>query len=616
MQRVCRCDDKSYVTRLSVLNVKQSPHFENLLSRDRERQCATYIYDAFSRYNLYFHTITQRARERFQQRDWHGSQRDAVQRIEIYGHCVEQAITHLRATLGDQATNPNVWAGIKEHFEDITGAFLDAEFTRTFFSSISRRMLDIVGVNPKVEFAASTDATLGHDRDYGGYRKYLNRGSVWNIAHQILGDFAQIGTWRDSINSSNYIAMQINQRCIAAGGNFSLISIDVVKQVFYRDNRAYLVGRINGTDYLRPLVIALKNTDAGIVVDALVSTEDEVSIIFSFSRSYIHVDLDVVKDAVAFIKSLLPRKPVSEIYTLLGRAKQGKTERFRDVFLHLRSSPDKFVDAAFDRGMVMVVFTLPNYPAVFKVIRDKFAYPKTTVRKDVIDAYKLVFKRDRAGRLIDAQEFQHLKFHRDRFDPGLLEELLAETEHTVRLDGDEVVIDHLYVERKLRPLNRYIREVDEQRARLAIIDYGHAVRDLAASNIFPGDLLLKNFGVTRHGRVIFYDYDELCLVTDCNFRDMPEARTHEEEMSAGAWFYVADNDVFPQQFAEFLGLDETLNSVFLEHHSEILNASYWRNLKNRHLAGHVIDILPYVPRRADQTVHGLTPFIRPRILSE
>ncbi len=583
------------------------PDSTNAAPSELTRECAAYIYTAFSRYNLYFHAITQRARLRFLQRDRHGSRRDSVQRIEVYGHCVDQAVAHLHEKLQDHANSIDAWTLIKEHYEDIISPYLDAEFTRTFFSSISRRVLDTVGVNPDVEFAARNETRPGKSREYGGYRTYTNQGSVWRIAHQVLCDYVQLGDFSNTIAASNLIASELNLACIRAGGNFSLQSLDVIKQVFYRDNRAYLVGRIHGSDYMLALVIAIKNTDEGNVIDAVITNEDDVSIIFSFSRSYIHVDLDVVRDAVAFIKSVLPRKPISEIYTLLGRAKQGKTERYRDMFMHLQTSTDRFEDAAFDRGMVMVVFSLPNYPVVFKVIRDKFAYPKTTVRKDVIDAYKLVFKRDRAGRLIDAQEFQHLKFHQDQFDPALLQELLDQTENTVRLEGNDVVIDHLYVERKIRPLNQYLREVDHTHAARAVIDYGNALRDLAASNIFPGDLLLKNFGVTRHGRVIFYDYDELCLVTECNFRDMPKARTHEEEMNAGAWFYVGEADVFPEQFSTFLGLEADLLNVFTEHHGEILTATYWNELKERHLAGEVIDILPYVPIRPDRRVHGLTP---------
>ncbi len=323
---------------------------------------------------------------------------------------------------------------------------------------------------------------------------------------------------------------------------------------------------------------------------------DEVSILFGFARTYFHVDLETVIDAVAFLLTIIPAKPVSELYTMLGRAKQGKTERYRSFFQHLAQSQDRFVAAAGQKGMVMAVFTLPSYDIVFKVIRDRFAPPKNTTRQHVIDSYQLVFKHDRAGRLIDAQEFKKLRFARDRFEPGLLEELMSEASETCQMAGDDLVIEHCYVERRMTPLDIYLRSSEKPKAVRAVIDYGQAIRDLAHSNIFPGDLLLKNFGVSSHGRVIFYDYDELCLLEDCKFRDLPQARTPEEEMEAGAWFYVADNDVFPEQFANFLGFEPDLRDVFLKHHRCLLEAAYWRDVQTRIRNGEVMEVLPYRPR--------------------
>jgi isocitrate dehydrogenase kinase/phosphatase len=281
------------------------------------------------------------------------------------------------------------------------------------------------------------------------------------------------------------------------------------------------------------------------------------------------------------------------LFAVMGRARQGKTERYRSFFRHLSHSDDKFIDAPGDKGMVMVVFTLPSYDIVFKIIRDRFAYPKTVVRRDVLDAYQLVFKHDRAGRLVDAQEFKLLKFRKDRFEPSLLDELLTDASETVRIEGKNLVIEHLYIERRLTPLNLYLREAAPEDARLAVLDYGQAIRDLASSNIFPGDLLLKNFGVTRSGRVIFYDYDELCLVTNCNFRDLPKAATLEEEMQAEAWFYVGDDDVFPEQFVSFLGLEPEHLEMFLEAHGDLLTADLWRQMKKRHGKGDIVEVLPY-----------------------
>jgi isocitrate dehydrogenase kinase/phosphatase len=297
---------------------------------------------------------------------------------------------------------------------------------------------------------------------------------------------------------------------------------------------------------------------------------------------------------VVFLRTLLPRKAVDEIYTVLGRAKQGKTERYRHFFSHLAAHPEQsLVHAEGERGMVMAVFTLPSYPLVFKLIRDQFGYPKESDREYVRNKYSLVFKHDRVGRLIDAQEYRHLRFPRAQFEPELLDELLGQCKESVSAEGDDIVVHHCYVERRLRPLNLYVKEVEHDLALAAILDYGQAIKDLARSNIFPGDLLLKNFGVTRHGRAIFYDYDELCLVSDCHFRRLPEPRNDEEEMHHGAWYYVGENDVFPEQFPRFLGMTPAQREALLAAHGEIFDVRWWQALQERYRAGGFEDVPPY-----------------------
>jgi isocitrate dehydrogenase kinase/phosphatase len=374
------------------------------------------------------------------------------------------------------------------------------------------------------------------------------------------------------------------------------------------------------------LVIALRNSDDGIFADAVIlSVNDvsmlfgftrsyfhvDVSMLFGFTRSYFHVDLEHVGATVGFLQRLMPRKRMDEIYTVLGRAKQGKTERYRLFFEHLRISHDLFVRAQGVKGMVMEVFTLPSYDVVFKVIRDRFDYPKTGSRADVMEKYKLVFMRDRAGRLVDAQEFRQLRFPRERFDPELLTDLLEECGSICRVEDGDVVVEHAYIERRMVPLNLYLETATDEQAAAAAIEYGQAIKDLALSNIFAGDLLLKNFGVSRHGRVIFYDYDELCLVTDCNFRRMPEPRDDIDEMRAGAWFYVGPHDIFPEQFIEFLGFKAHAKQAFLEHHGDLLTPEYWTNLKHRHEAGEIFEVLPYVvDHRTEHRGHTIVPITR------
>jgi isocitrate dehydrogenase kinase/phosphatase len=565
---------------------------------DLARECARHVVDAFGFYNAEFRVITRRAPVRFDSRDWKGSQRDAVERIELYDRFVNQTIAELRLTLGERALDRELWAQIRNEFVAQIEGVADNEFTKTFFSSITRQLFGTVGVAPEIEFVATDlDPLAGAKGTAPGLQSYLNRGSLTLLIEDLLGDLRFRSAWRDLDKSVEHVTSEINGRLQSEGERRGVEKIEVIRPIFYQFTRAYIVGRVIGRGFTFPLVIALKNTEAGVLVDATMLKEHDVSVVFGFARSYLHVDLDHVAEAVVFIKSLLPRKPVSEIFTVLGRAKQGKTERYRELMRHLAGTTDQFVHAAGERGLVMVCFTLPSFDVVFKIIRDRFPYPKNVVREEVQAKYRMVFRHDRVGRLVDAQEFKRLRFPRARFAPELLDELFSETASTVHADGDDIIFDHLYIERRMTPLNIYLRTAGPEAVERAVLDYGQCIRDLAYTNIFAGDLLLKNFGVSRHGRVIFYDYDELCQVTDCRFRDMPQAANPEDEMRDEAWFYVADNDVFPETFIRFLAFDDAQREAFLRFHGEVLTADFWRNVQHRLREGEVLEVVPYHPHR-------------------
>ena len=559
--------------------------------------CARYIASAFAAYNDEFRAITRRAPQRFEERDWRNSQKDVVERIELYDHSVNSTITQVRLKLGDQVLDRQLWREVRRHFAEIVESLPDTEFHKTFFSSITRRLFGTVGVADDVEFVALDLDPLGSIHSQVVTNTYVNRGSLQLLFEQVLTDFRFRSPWKDFDRSVAYVTAEVNAYCEQAAERRIVQQVEIIRPVFYQMTRAYLVGRVQGRDWMLPLVIALKNTDRGVLVDAVMMREEDVSIVFGFARSYFHVDLERVGEAVVFLKSMLPRKPVSELFTVLGRAKQGKTERYRELFGHLQRSSDQFLHAPGDRGLVMVCFTLPSFDVVFKVIRDHFPPPKSILREEVLAKYLMVFKHDRAGRLVDAQEFRRLRFPTNRFAPELLENLMTETAGTVHVEGEDLIFDHLYIERRMTPLNLFLRDQTGELAEKAVLDYGQAIRDLAYTNIFAGDLLLKNFGVTRHGRVIFYDYDELCQVTDCRFRDMPQATSDEDEMRGEAWFYVADNDVFPETFLAFLGFSEHLKNVFLGVHAEILTANFWRHVQAHHREGELMEVLPYHPHR-------------------
>ena len=561
------------------------------------RQCARALVEAFARYNAEFRAITRRAPLRFDNRDWRGSQHDAVERIELYDRFVNQTIEELKEALGGRARERALWQEIHREFAAAITELPDPEFTKTFFSSVSRRLFGTVGVAPDIEFVATDLDPLASVRSAVGTNTYLNHGSLPLLFEDLLGDVRFRSPWRDLDKSIAHVTTEVRSALAAEGEPRQVDRVEVIRPVFYQITRAYVVGRVVGRNFVLPLVIALKNTDGGVLVDAVMLSVDDISIVFSFTRSYFHVDLERVAEAVVFLRSIMPRKPVSELFTVLGRAKQGKTERYRELMRHMEQTQDQFTHAAGERGLVMVCFTLPSFDVVFKVIRDRFAYPKTVLRDEVMAKYRLVFIHDRAGRLVDAQEFRRLRFPRARFAPELLAELEAETGQTVHTDGEDLVFDHMYIERRMTPLNLYLRSASAADAEQAVLDYGQCIRDLAYTNIFPGDLLLKNFGVTRHGRVIFYDYDELCQVTDCTFRDVPEATNPEDEMRGEAWFYVAENDVFPETFLRFLAFSDSQRAALLRVHGEILNAAFWRSVQQRLREGEVVEVLPYQPHR-------------------
>ena len=561
------------------------------------RECAREIAEAFVRYNAEFRAITRRAPLRFDARDAKAAQRDAVERIELYDRFVNRTVSELREQLGERALDRQLWMAIRQEFPEEIQALPDPEFAKTFFSSTTRRLFGTIGVAPEIEFVATELDPLAGITAAVGTNTYLNHGSLPLLFEDVLGDVRFRSPWRDLDKSILYVANEVTAQLHAQYERRPVLKVEMIRPVFYQVSRAYLVGRVIGRGFLLPLVIALKNTDNGILVDAVMLSESDVSIVFSFTRSYFHVDLERVGEAVLFLKSILPIKPVSELFTVLGRARQGKAERYRELMQHLNTTHDSFVHAAGERGLVMVCFTLPSFDVVFKVIRDRFPYPKNVLREEVMAKYQLVFKHDRAGRLVDAQEFRRLSFPRELFAPALLEELLSETKLTVREDGASLVFDHMYIERRMTPLNLYLRSATEAASERAVLDYGQCIRDLAYTNIFAGDLLLKNFGVTRHGRVIFYDYDELCAVTDCHFRDLPQATNLEDEMRGEAWFYVADNDIFPETFIRFLAFTDAQRAAFVKMHGEILTAAFWRGVQERLREGDVLEVLPYHPHR-------------------
>ena len=559
------------------------------------RQAAAAIHEGFVNYNNNFRRITQRARAHFETRDWAAARTSLSERIELYEKSVSRTLSTLRRQFPEQADLLPRWPAIRAIYWSRVDDIPDGEFAKTFFNSVHRDILRDLHVDPtQVSDTADVVRAEAPLRYPARQHNYVNWSNVRVVVRRLLGDFQFKTPYLDVEADVDFICAEIG-RVVGADGtpDESVRRLEMMHDVFYQSSRAFVVGKMFWGTHNTPFVLAFENTNQGVRVEAALTSSDDVSVLFGFTRSYFMVDVEPVEGAVYFIKAMMPRKPLDELYTILGRARQGKTERYRSFFHHLHACDDQFIHAAGDPGLVMLVFTLPSYDLVFKVIRDSFGYTKNISHDGVKSKYKFVFNHDRAGRLIDTQEFRNIEFPLAKFAPELLEELLTSTSNTVRIEADQLVIDHLYSERRVTPLNLYMREYAFDEARLALLDYGQAIKDLAMTNIFAGDLLLKNFGVSRHGRVIFYDYDELCLVTECQFRDLPEADNLDDEMSADNWFYVGPRDIFPQEFIRFIAINERLQEAFLAAHADLLTADYWRDIKSLHLSNSAPEVAPY-----------------------
>ena len=520
---------------------------------------------------------------------------DADERLDLYEKVISQIVDKIRSLLNNRINDKGTWVNIKTVYSALSGELEVWELAETFFNSVTRKIFATVGVDPQIEFVDTCTRKQPPRVSRLPYLTYAGTRSTSMLMEAILWDYKHQVAYENMQRDARLAAEKVDDHLRSKGDSPHFNRAEMLTSVFYRGKGAYLVGRIfMGSDFF-PLVLALLNTPKGIVVDAVLSDEKDVSILFSFTRSYFHVDVKNPAELVSFLKTIMPRKRIAELYISIGYNKHGKSELYCDLLQHLSRSDKKFEIAEGEKGMVMEVFTMPDYDRVFKVIKDHFAYPKRTTRDAVMAKYDLVFKHDRAGRLVDAQEFEHLKFSRSRFSEELLDSLKRNAAQNVMVSHDQVVVRHAYMERRLIPLNIYLKEIDEVGAQAAVVDYGNAIKDLAASNIFPGDLLLKNFGVTRHGRVVFYDYDELCLLSICNFRVMPQPKTYEEEISSDVWFGVGSNDVFPEEFRSFLGLDGPMREIFVEHHEDLFKAHFWRRIQSRLDTGKFIDIIPYRP---------------------
>jgi len=554
------------------------------------------LVEGFNKHYRLFRQISREAKGRFERAEWQAVRQAHAERIQYYDDRVAEAVERLQREFDTASLPDALWQEIKLQYVGLLTNHKQPELAETFFNSVSCKILQRSYYHNDFIFVRPAVSTEYLESDPPAYRSYYPlRDGLRAVLHQIFKDCDLKCRFRNLGRDLRFVLRAVRvalPRPLRLEANHQ---IQVLSGLFFRNQRTYLIGKIINGNLELPFAVPIVHADDGdgLCLDAILLDAREIAVLFAFSRAYFMVDMEVPSAYVEFLASMLPGKPRAELYTSLGLQKHGKTLFYRDFLHHLQHSTDAFVIAPGIRGLVMIVFTLPSYPYVFKVIRDAISPVKNIDRQTVKDKYLLVKRHDRVGRMADTLEYTDVAFPRSRFDPELIEELEREVPSLLEQEGDTLIVRHLYIERRMTPLNIYLDRADEQQVRHAVHEYGNAIKELASVNIFPGDMLFKNFGVTRGGRVVFYDYDEIAYMQEVSFRRIPRARTPEDEMSAEAWYPVAANDVFPEEFGPFLLSGDKVRGPFLEYHADLLGPEFWNETKARIAAGHIADVFPY-----------------------
>lgn len=557
------------------------------------------LLEGFDKHYRLFRAVSAQAKTFFERGEWAALQQAVRERIQFYDQRVAETVARLHRDFAADTIDDAVWQQAKLYYIGLLTDHKQPELAETFFNSVCCRILHRTYFHNDFIFVRPAISTEYIESDPPAYRCYYPlRGELRAALKEIFRDFGWRRPFADLDRDVECVLREVARQFPEWPDAEANFQIQVLNSAFYRNKAAYVVGKVvNGAQEYPFVVPVLHDAEGRLMLDCLLVDSGWISLLFSLSRAYFMVDMPVPANYVQFLRSLMPHKPRAELYTILGLGKQGKTSFYRGLISHLHHSADQFVLAPGIKGLVMLVFTLPSYPYVFKAIKDRFGASKEVDHATVRRKYQLVKQIDRVGRLADTLEFSQVALPKARFSPELLAELRREIPSQLEEDGRDVIIQHLYIERRMEPLNLYLERLErkgrDDLIEQAVIEYGNAIRELASANIFPGDMLWKNFGVTRYGRVVFYDYDEIEFMTDCNFRRIPPPPNEEAELSGEPWYSVGKNDVFPEEFATFLLTSPKIRSYFLKHHADLLDPAFWQQAQQDIREGKMRDFFPY-----------------------
>ncbi|MFT5023378.1 MAG: isocitrate dehydrogenase kinase/phosphatase, partial [Colwellia sp.] len=461
------------------------------------------ILNGFERHIYLFSEITQSAKKRFELCQWQAVQDAAKSRTDFYDKRVEETLETIKKDFFVSNLDELLWQNVKVSYVDLLKEHHQPELAESFYNSIFCHLFERKYYHNAFIFVKSTVEKIENIANPIIYTRYLPselglEQTIAAIMNNANFNIPFVNLERDMKSLIKSFRVQAHKTRY----KLSELKFDILDFIFYRNKGAYIIGRVISPGGETPFIVPIVNNEkegkaAGLYIDALLTEGANMAVVFGFARAYFFVDCQHPFALVQFLKRLIPHKTLADLYSAIGFHKQGKTQFYRDFLNHLDASDDKFELAAGIKGMVMSVFTLPSYPYVFKIIKDKFAPSKTMTKQEVKGKYRLVKLHDRVGRMADTMEYSEVAFPKDRFSEELLTELLNVAQSIIRFEDELIIIKHLYIERRMTPLNLYLAKASDEEIEEAMYGYGSAIKQLIAADIFPGDMLLKNFGVTR-----------------------------------------------------------------------------------------------------------------------
>lgn len=553
------------------------------------------ILNGFERHIYLFSKITQSAQHRFEQAEWQEIQSAAKKRTDFYEQRVSETLETIQQDFAIKELNSELWQTVKNVYVELLSKHPQPELAESFYNSVFCHLFERKYYHNGFIFVETTVQNSKVATNASIYASYspAEKG-LFETIEEILKKPKFAIQYENLNRDIERLIRAFRENAKKTMYKLDDLQFDILDNVFYRNKGAYIIGRVISPGGETPFIVALLNNEnGGIYIDTLLTESTQMAVVFGFARAYFFVDCPFPYALVEFLHALMPNKTRSELYASVGYHKQSKTQFYRDFLGHLDNSDDLLTLAPGIKGMVMSVFTLPSYPYVFKIIKDKFSPSKNVTKKIVKEKYRLVKLHDRVGRMADTMEYSEVAFPKARFSEELLTELLDVAPSIIRFEDDLVVIKHMYIERRMTPLNIFLADANDEQIDDAMLGYGLAIKQLLAADIFPGDMLLKNFGVTRHGRVIFYDYDEITYMDEVNFRVKPIPRTEEQIFAAEPWYTVNPGDVFPEELATFALANPKYRNAFMKYHADLLEASYWQQCQRNVAAGIIEDVFPY-----------------------